>query len=233
MEFPVDVALARAVPTLPTGPGWWFEPKFDGHRMILVRTSETVLLYARSGRLVTPWWADLARAGQQLLPGTVLDGEAVVWSADRVDFSAAQSRAASSPARACLLAELRPASLPVWDLLSHPELGDVRGRPYVERRGLRQPAHCATRKLPAAQIRRLGCRGQHGPAARCPTAPPARAGSGRSVRPTTPSAPAGSPGNGVRPTAGGGGAPPPRGGPPAPPPGPPPHRAGRPRGAAP
>ncbi|MFE7711058.1 hypothetical protein ACFU6I_36010 [Streptomyces sp. NPDC057486] len=27
MEFPVKVALAQAVPTLPDGPGWWYEPK--------------------------------------------------------------------------------------------------------------------------------------------------------------------------------------------------------------
>ncbi|MFD4232623.1 hypothetical protein [Streptomyces sp. NPDC058545] len=30
MEFPIKVALARAVPMLPEGPGWWYEPKFDG-----------------------------------------------------------------------------------------------------------------------------------------------------------------------------------------------------------
>ncbi|MGW8688101.1 ATP-dependent DNA ligase [Streptomyces sp. NPDC055817] len=34
------------------------------------------------------------------------------------------------------LAERLPASLPTWDLLAHPELGDVRGRPYTERRAL-------------------------------------------------------------------------------------------------
>ncbi|MFD3913387.1 DUF6233 domain-containing protein [Streptomyces sp. NPDC058603] len=32
VELPVDVALAQAVPTLPAGEGWWYEPKFDGHR---------------------------------------------------------------------------------------------------------------------------------------------------------------------------------------------------------
>lgn len=136
MDLPVDVALAKAVPTLPAGEGWWYEPKFDGHRTVMARTAEAVVLYARSGRIVTQWWADLARAGEQLLPGTVLDGEAVIWAGGRIDFSAAQSRAASSPVRARLLAEVHPASYAVWDLLAHPELGDIRARPYVERRGL-------------------------------------------------------------------------------------------------
>ncbi|MFE7268289.1 hypothetical protein ACFU9B_40880 [Streptomyces sp. NPDC057592] len=27
VEFPIKVALAQAVPNLPDGPGWWFEPK--------------------------------------------------------------------------------------------------------------------------------------------------------------------------------------------------------------
>ncbi|MFJ9029786.1 hypothetical protein ACIRQP_14880 [Streptomyces sp. NPDC102274] len=102
MDLPVDVALAKAVPVLPAGEGWWYEPKFDGHRTIMARNPEAVVLYARSGRIVTPWWQDLARAGKQLLPGTVLDGEAVIWTGHHIDFSAAQSRAASAPARALL-----------------------------------------------------------------------------------------------------------------------------------
>ncbi|WP_328624150.1 hypothetical protein OHA88_03395 [Streptomyces sp. NBC_00353] len=66
MEFPIKVALAQAVPTLPEGPGMWFEPKFDGHRVVLRRTDDTVILYARSGRAVTPYWMDLALAGMAL-----------------------------------------------------------------------------------------------------------------------------------------------------------------------
>ncbi|MEU0836230.1 hypothetical protein [Streptomyces sp. NPDC005969] len=40
----------------------------------MVRTEDTVALYARSGRVVTSHWMDLATAGMELLPGTVLDG---------------------------------------------------------------------------------------------------------------------------------------------------------------
>ncbi|MFE7795396.1 hypothetical protein [Streptomyces sp. NPDC057460] len=133
MEFPIKVALAQAVPTLPEGPGWWFEPKFDGHRVVLRRTDDTVILYARSGRVVTPYWMDLALAGMapQLRPGTVLDGEAVIWRERRLDFGAARSRAASSVTRARALAAQHPASYACWDLVQHPDpaIGDTRTLP--------------------------------------------------------------------------------------------------------
>ncbi|MET8327483.1 hypothetical protein [Streptomyces sp. NPDC005181] len=138
MEFPIRVALAQDVPTLPEGLGWWFEPKFDGHRTVLRRTDDTVILYARSGRVVTPQWMDLAVAGMELRPGTVLDGEAVIWRDGRFDFGAAQSRAASSPTRARALATRHPAFYACWDVLHHPDpaIGDCRSLPYVERRTL-------------------------------------------------------------------------------------------------
>ncbi|WP_030405270.1 MULTISPECIES: DNA ligase [unclassified Streptomyces] len=135
MEFPVDVALAELVPQLPTGPRWWCEVKMDGHRTVLWRLADTVRLQARSGRDVTGSWMDLAVAGMALPPGVVLDGEAVVVLDGKVSFEAAQSRAASSPARARQLAEGHPALLIVWDVLALPT-GDVRARPYEQRRPL-------------------------------------------------------------------------------------------------
>ncbi|MEU6926034.1 hypothetical protein [Streptomyces sp. NPDC046631] len=138
MEFPIKVALAQSVPVLPEGPGWWYEPKLDGHRTVLRRTDETVVLYARSGRIVTQHWMDLAVAGMALRPGTVLDGEAVIWRDGRTDFAAAQSRAASSRTRARALAARYPASYICWDVLQHPDpaIRDCRSHPYTERRGL-------------------------------------------------------------------------------------------------
>ncbi|MFD9453486.1 hypothetical protein ACFWBC_10395 [Streptomyces sp. NPDC059985] len=136
MEFPVEVALAQAVPELPTGPGWWFEGKFDGHRMVLRRGAESVDLYTRAGRIVTSVWMDLAVAGLQLRPGTVLDGEAVIWRNGRIDFGAAQARASSSLTRARALARELPATYAIFDLLAHPDHGDVRGRSYEARREL-------------------------------------------------------------------------------------------------
>ncbi|MGW5591127.1 ATP-dependent DNA ligase [Streptomyces sp. NPDC003857] len=145
MEFPIAVALAQLVSQLPTGPGWWYEIKLDGHRATLWRTAEGVRLQARSGRDVTASWMDSALA--RMDPQVVLDGEAVIVVDGVISFEAAQSRAASAPARARKLAERSPALLIVWDVLALPGK-DMRGRPYEERRaamldvvgGLPQPS---------------------------------------------------------------------------------------------
>ncbi|MFJ9036982.1 DNA ligase [Streptomyces sp. NPDC102406] len=134
MEFPVAVALAESVSALPTGPGWWYEPKFDGHRLVMFRTEETVKCQARSGRTVTGTWKDLAVAAQTALrPGTVLDGEAVVWVDGRLDLAAAEARGNCTPRRASALAAEYPAYYAVWDCLAVDGV-DLRERPYVERR---------------------------------------------------------------------------------------------------
>ncbi|MGW4253362.1 ATP-dependent DNA ligase [Streptomyces californicus] len=134
MEYPVSVALARAVPTLPTGPGWHFEIKVDGHRAVLRRTGDGVVLYARSGRIVTSHWMDLAVPAMALRPGTTLDGEIVIWRDGRLDFGAVQARAASSLDRARTLAARHPASYVAWDVLEHPDHDRIASRPYTERR---------------------------------------------------------------------------------------------------
>ncbi|MEU8489530.1 hypothetical protein [Streptomyces sp. NPDC048641] len=59
---------------------------------------------------------DLAVAGMDWLrPGTVLDAEAAICTENRVNFSAAQSRANSGPACARELAALLSASCTVFD----------------------------------------------------------------------------------------------------------------------
>ncbi|MEU9595363.1 hypothetical protein AB0E06_00920 [Streptomyces sp. NPDC048109] len=53
MDWPVSVALAQAVPTLPVAPGLHYEPKTDGHWLVMWRTTEPVRLQTRSGREVS------------------------------------------------------------------------------------------------------------------------------------------------------------------------------------
>ncbi|WP_330335189.1 ATP-dependent DNA ligase [Streptomyces sp. NBC_00536] len=129
------VALAAAVRELPRGAGLAYEPKFDGHRLVILRTGEGVVLQARSGRLVTGAFPDLAAAARQLPAGTTLDGEVVVWHAGRTDFALVQRRAAATAARAAVLARTLPASYAAFDVLELAGL-DVRARPYERRRAL-------------------------------------------------------------------------------------------------
>jgi ATP-dependent DNA ligase len=79
---------------------------------------------------------DLALAGMQLPAGVVLDGEGIVYVDGRIDFGSVQSRANSTPARARILADGRPAHYAVFDILAHPEHGDVRGWSWIRRRTL-------------------------------------------------------------------------------------------------
>ncbi|MGW0531573.1 ATP-dependent DNA ligase [Streptomyces sp. NPDC003032] len=131
---PVRVALAEGVSALPEGGGWAYEPKFDGHRMVVLREDGgQVTLQARSGRVVTSAFPDLAEAAARLPEGTALDGEVVVWSGGRIDFAAVQQRAAATRARAALLARTLPASYAAFDLLAE-DGEDCRGLPYEERR---------------------------------------------------------------------------------------------------
>ncbi|NEA40073.1 ATP-dependent DNA ligase, partial [Streptomyces sp. SID11385] len=101
--LPLRAALAESVDRLPSGAGWVYEPKFDGHRLLVVR-GEGVVLQARSGRRVTGAFPDLVAAAEPLPEGTVLDGEVVVWTDGRTDFAAVQRRAAATAARAPALA---------------------------------------------------------------------------------------------------------------------------------
>ncbi|GAA0308977.1 DNA ligase [Streptomyces polychromogenes] len=129
------MALALSVRTLPRGPGLAYEPKFDGHRMVVLRTVGAVSLQARSGRTVTAAFPDLVAAARALPAGTVLDGEVVVWHEGRTDFALVQRRAAATPARAAALARTLPASYAAFDVLALAGL-DVRARPYEHRRAL-------------------------------------------------------------------------------------------------
>ncbi|WP_432091470.1 ATP-dependent DNA ligase [Streptomyces sp. NRRL F-5630] len=134
MEYPVQVALARAAPSLPSGAGWWYEPKFDGDRGVLWR-QETARLQSRTGRDVTGWWPDIATPAMDLPPGTVLDGELVIYQQGRLDFGAVRSRASARGRRLQDLVARRPASYAAFDILMH-QGQDVRALPYVARRAL-------------------------------------------------------------------------------------------------
>ncbi|WP_147794786.1 ATP-dependent DNA ligase [Cellulomonas sp. Y8] len=131
--------LARAVETiaetsaLPGGTTW--EPKWDGYRAVLVVDERGARVLSRRGTDLTAALPDLAAAAAAQVPvGTVLDGEAVVWSTTTgtLDFSALQRRVAS-PRTAARLAREQPASYAAFDVLEH-DRTNLRPRPHHERR---------------------------------------------------------------------------------------------------
>ena len=90
-----------------------------------------------------------AAAAAQLEPGTVLDGEAVIWNGSRLDFDLLQRRLVNTPRKVAALAAKHPASLMAFDVLSHGGK-DRRRQPLRERRELLE--ELAVSWMPSLQL---------------------------------------------------------------------------------
>lgn len=141
LQPPVAVSLAKLIKAFP-GPnalpgGLWAEPKWDGYRTTAFIGTNRVTLWSRQGKELTRILPDLAAALADQVPGdgVVLDGEAVIWNRDRLDFEALQQRMVTSKATLpALVAEL-PASFVAFDVLAVAGQ-DARGLPFAGRRQL-------------------------------------------------------------------------------------------------
>jgi ATP-dependent DNA ligase len=135
---PVAVQLAKPVRDLPTASalpgGCRYEPKWDGYRLVVVRGPGGTRLWSKQGRDLTDRFPDVAAAAlAQVPPGTVLDGEVVVWNGERLDFGLLQRRMVTAPSRLAALAVAHPASYVAFDLLAAGG-EDQRRRPLRSRR---------------------------------------------------------------------------------------------------
>ena len=93
-------------------------------------------LWSRQGKNLTAAFPELATAADaQLPPGCVVDGEAVRWADDRLDFDALQRRLTASARSIHRLVEDEPTNYVVFDLLAVAGR-DLRGHPYWVRRQL-------------------------------------------------------------------------------------------------
>jgi ATP-dependent DNA ligase len=126
--------LAKRVSALPEGPGWIFEPKWDGFRTLVFRDGDELLLQSRDEKPLDRYFPELrAPLLAQLPERCVLDGEIVIAGDGRLEFEALQMRIHPAASRVALLARELPASVVFWDLLCEGER-DLRGRPFEERR---------------------------------------------------------------------------------------------------
>ena len=119
---PVAPMLAKAVKAVPDGPGYLYEPKWDGFRCIVFRDGDEVELGSRNERPMTRYFPEVVAAVRAQLPERcVVDAEIVIARDDHLDFEALLQRIHPAKSRVDLLAEQTPASLVVFDLLA---LGD-------------------------------------------------------------------------------------------------------------
>ncbi len=135
LAHPFNLPLAQFDEALGAPSQWLVEWKWDGIRAQLVKRAGKVWLWSRGEELVTERFPELAQMGQALPDGTVLDGEIVVWRAERVQpFAELQKRMGRKTLGPKLLRDL-PVALLAYDLLE------------LQGRDLRMLAQCERRPL--------------------------------------------------------------------------------------
>ena len=126
---------ARLVEALPDGPGWRFEPKWDGFRCLAYRHGGAVELRAKSGKPLGRFFPEVVERLRGLRPDPfVLDGELVIPSGAALSFGALSQRLHPAESRIRRLAAETPAVLVLFDALLTPEDGALAGRPLRVRR---------------------------------------------------------------------------------------------------
>jgi ATP-dependent DNA ligase len=128
---PMEAASAEA---LPDGPGWWFEPKWDGFRCLVFRNGDEVILQAKSGKPLARYFPEVA-ARLAAIPTQpfVLDSELLIADAGKFSFEALQMRLHPAESRIRKLAAAQPATLAAFDILVAPDGRDLRDAPLSER----------------------------------------------------------------------------------------------------
>ena len=126
---------ARSAAALPSGDGWWFEPKWDGFRCLAFRSGDDVILQAKSGKPLTRFFpevaASLAALGDRAF---TLDGELLIVDASGFSFEQLQLRMHPAESRIRKLAASHPATLALFDMLEDAGGRDLRAEPLSRRR---------------------------------------------------------------------------------------------------
>ena len=144
---PYPFYLAYALEAEPDSLGapedWRAEWKWDGIRGQLILRDGAYYVWSRGEELMTDRFPELARAIDHLPPGSVLDGELLVWQPTEdkpASFNTLQARIGRKTVPKKLLAEA-PVVLHAYDLLEW-EGRDIRMEPFATRRALLEAA-CA------------------------------------------------------------------------------------------
>jgi ATP-dependent DNA ligase len=137
LPIPVDLPPmeAKLVDEVPRGPGWQFEPKWDGFRCLAFRSGEEVDLRGRSGKPLGRYFPEVVERLLSLRPNRfVLDGELAIPEGPSLSFDALQMRLHPAESRIRKLAAETPARLILFDLLVDAEGASLIGEPLGVRR---------------------------------------------------------------------------------------------------
>ena len=125
---------AQPAERLPTGSGWWYEPKWDGFRCLAFRHGDAVTLQAKSGKPLTRYFPEIV-ALLKAIPEDhfALDGELLIPIDGIFSFEALQMRLHPAESRIRRLAEETPAVLAAFDMLQTADGTDLRALPHRQR----------------------------------------------------------------------------------------------------
>ena len=113
---PMEAVLAES---LPDGPGWQFEPKWDGFRCIAVRSGSDVELWSKSGKPLGRYFPEVAAMFARLKTRQfILDGELLIVAGGAVSFDALQLRLHPAESRIRKLSAETPAMVMAFDCLA-------------------------------------------------------------------------------------------------------------------
>ncbi|WP_082526040.1 ATP-dependent DNA ligase [Brevundimonas sp. Root1279] len=125
---------ARTAVSLPSGSGWWYEPKWDGFRCLAFKGDGRVDLIAKSGKSLARFFPEVV-AMIEAIPAAAfgLDGELLARDGDAFSFEALQARLHPADSRIRRLAAESPASLTLFDMLLDTDGSDLRAAPLGHR----------------------------------------------------------------------------------------------------
>ena len=133
---PLEPMLARAAEQIPAGPGWRYEPKWDGFRAIVFRDGDELHIGSRKGQPLQRYFPEILDPLKEAMPATaVVDGEIIIATPHGLDFDALQLRLHPAASRVARLAAETPATVILFDLIGEGDT-DLRDRPLVTRREL-------------------------------------------------------------------------------------------------
>lgn len=109
----------RSVEEIPSGPGWQYEPKWDGFRCIAFRDGDEIYLQSKSGQPLARYFPDIVEVLRKLpAQSFALDGELAVPVRGALSFDELQLRLHPAASRVAKLAKAHPAIFIVFDLLA-------------------------------------------------------------------------------------------------------------------
>jgi ATP-dependent DNA ligase len=137
LPIPKTYAAMEAAPatSLPVGPEWQYEPKWDGFRCLAFRNGKSVDLQSKSGKPLTRYFPELVNALRSLRAARfVLDGEIVIPVDGDLSFDQLLMRIHPSKTRVEKLSKQTPCVFIVFDLLVNADGKSLVELPLEKRR---------------------------------------------------------------------------------------------------